>query len=188
MVFLTLFYTQFAAAQSTSCTIPPPPTTPPSNTYPTLGNLTLDISNQSVPLSSLNLITNLATQPAVASSSSGLSPIVVTQGNGPCSASYPVLIQNWCSTTFASDVLQFQGEVAQEYLSLFQIPAADGPTALQVIASRANTKLLNSYFGFMLGEIEALLTADPSTLNTHQETVDWYFCWALSEQCCVLEQ
>lgn len=175
MVFLTLFYAQLAAAQTSSCTIPPPPTTPPSNTYPTLPNLTLNISNQSVTISSLSLLTNLATQPTVASSSSGVSPIVVTQGNGPCSASYPVLIQNWCSTTFASDVLQFQGEVAQEYLSLFQIPAADGPTALQIIASRANTKLLNSYFGFMLGEIEALLNADPSTLTTHQgKIVAWF--------------
>jgi hypothetical protein len=174
MAMLTMFYGQQAAAQTSACPAPPASATPPSNMYPTTANISLNLSNQSISLPAVSLITNLASQPVVSSTSGGISPITINSANGACSNSYPVLIQNWCSDP-TGDVLQFQGETAQEFLSLFHIPAADGPTALQILTSRANTKLLNSYFGFTLAEIEALLTADPASLTQHQANIVGWF-------------
>ncbi|MBV8830986.1 MAG: hypothetical protein JO108_17335 [Acidobacteriaceae bacterium] len=99
---------------------------------------------------------------------------IVQSGSGaiPCQGGPATLIPGWCANLgVGSDVLQYQADIAQQFLSVFHINAPDGETAVQMILQRANLKLLEQYYAFMLSDLEAMIAADPSTLTTHQANV-----------------
>ncbi len=183
MCYLTLFNAQLAFAQSTNCQPPPPANNPSAAPTPlTLtpnSNTIISLGSQSLSLGNLNINVGTASQNITLASSSSLNGIrVVSSPPSPANcpnASSPI-IRNTCSVIqLTNDVIQFQQDTALQFLSFFQIAATDGNDALSIISQRANLSLLSAYLGYVDTELEALLTADPSTLTQHQQNVVLWF-------------
>lgn len=187
MAWLVLFSSQSALAQSVACSAIVPIS--PSPNKPSVANNSLQLNLGSIQIepgsfsvSTQQLVVNNQSLNQFATSNLATTGtgivLVVPSGSGVirCQNGPPTLIPGWCANSaVGSDVLQYQSDIAQQFLSVFQINAPDGATAVQMILQRASLKLLEQYYAFMLADLEALISADPSTLTTHQANVLIWF-------------
>lgn len=187
--WLVLFGPQSALAQSVSCSqivpfTPPPPNTTPINNSPialNLGSLQLDPSGSVITQSLQNIQTNLSLNQISLSNlpSTGIGVVgIVKTSSGAitCQGGGPSLIPAWCvNLSVAQDVFQYQADIAQQFLSVFHIITPSNTAAVQMILDRANLKLLEQYYAFMLADLEAMISADQSTLTAHQSNVLTWF-------------